>query len=427
MACFKGCFGNRPPVDVKRRRPSAYGVITDLDIKDGKTRNALNIKLQMEITEVLSEATYGLTPEGVDSSHYEAQDFFAFKEILGSGATGVVFRAVFKPSGQVFAVKFIPNFRQIKVMVIRELTVLKFSSLCKYLIGFHSHFRVDTNMYFVMELCEGGTLEDLLEPKHLMPPKLARIYLKEISSALFFLHRMRIVHRDVYLANCLLTSTAHLKLCDFGLCRTVDDPQGEMMTDCGKPWIRAPEMYLDKPCSFGIDWWSVGILLYRFITGCNPFNCDKLTQGYQSVTKLKEKYPEWLFTDKDALDLCQKLLIKEPKRRLCAENEIHDIKSHSYFMNIDWNEIENMADIIEQEMLGDVERYLVVIARMSSILGINTENLAANVTKARGSVSSLERGDKTKMLSNALKKIMPMTATPLNGDWSTRRTTESSV
>ncbi|KAH9492579.1 protein kinase C, partial [Bulinus truncatus] len=183
----------------------------------------------------------------------------------------------------------------------------------------------------------------------------------------------------------------HLKLCDFGLCRTVEDPQGEIMTDCGKPWIRAPEMYLDKPCSFGIDWWSVGILLYRFITGCNPFITDKLTQGYQSVTKLKEKYPEWLFTDKDAMDLCQKLLIKDPKRRLCAENEILDIKSHPYFTNIDWDEEENMAHAIEQDMLRDVERYVVVFARMYTVLGLNTETLAASLSKARGNPITMKR------------------------------------
>ena len=74
--------------------------------------------------------------------------------------------------------------------------------------------------------------------------------------------------------------SGHLKLGDFGLCRMVDDPQGELMTDCGKPYIKAPEVYQDRPCGFPLDWWSVGIMVYRFITGNYPFKTEKLTEGY---------------------------------------------------------------------------------------------------------------------------------------------------
>ncbi|CAL1543546.1 unnamed protein product, partial [Lymnaea stagnalis] len=123
-----------------------------------------------------------------------------------------------------------------------------------------------------------------------------------------------------------MSFTAHLKLIDFGLCRTIDEPQGEIMTDCGKPAVRAPEIYLDRPCGLAIDWWSFGVMLYRFITGYNPFRTDKLTEGYQSVTKLKEKYPEWLFDDPHAKDLCQKLLVKDPRLRIGSENEVIEIK-----------------------------------------------------------------------------------------------------
>lgn len=84
-----------------------------------------------QMTEELSASTYGLTPQGVTNNRLEAQDFFTFKEIVGSGATGVVFRAVFKPTGEVFAVKFIPNFRQTKQMVVRELSVLKLCGNCR--------------------------------------------------------------------------------------------------------------------------------------------------------------------------------------------------------------------------------------------------------------------------------------------------------
>lgn len=57
---------------------------------------------------------------------------------------------------------------------------------------------------------------------------------------------------------------------------------------------------------------------------------------FQSVTKLKEKYPEWLFDDPQTTDFCQKLLAKDPKHRLGYQNET-EIKVRSGFMwSIEW-------------------------------------------------------------------------------------------
>lgn len=81
--------------------------------------------------EELSEATYGLAVEGKENKRYEAQDFFIFKEIMGSGVMAVVFRAYFKPTGKPFAVKFIPHFKQSRTFVARELAILKLSASCR--------------------------------------------------------------------------------------------------------------------------------------------------------------------------------------------------------------------------------------------------------------------------------------------------------
>lgn len=317
----------------------------DADLMTHKSRNAQQLRMQMTLTEELSSETYGLEVAKKGNEKYEAQDFFLFKEIIGSGSTAVVFRAVFKPTGTMQAVKFVPNFRSLKTMVMRELQVLKIANESRFLIDFHSHFRVGPNLYFVMEICEGGTLNDLLNPKHHMPAKLMKVYLKEMASAIFFLHSRKLVHRDISMENFFIDSTGHLKLGDFGLCRMVDDPGGEMMTDCGRPNIKAPELYMDKPCGFPLDWWSLGILLYRFITGFYPFKTEKLVQGYQAVTKHQEKYPEWVFMDLNAKALCQGLLIKKPKERLASENEELEIKGHPYFQDVNWETQEDIVAI----------------------------------------------------------------------------------
>ncbi|GFN97231.1 protein kinase c [Plakobranchus ocellatus] len=139
------------------------------------------------------------------------------------------------------------------------------------------------------------------------------------------------------------------------------------MTDCGKPYIKAPEVYEDKPCGLAMDWWSVGILTYRFITGKYPFKTEKLTEGYQSVTKHHEKYPEWAFEDPCAKALCQGLLIKKPKERLASENEEYVIKSHPYFCDVDWDAQEDVIEMAKEILVVCED---IVLRRLLLALGI---------------------------------------------------------
>ncbi|CAG5122852.1 unnamed protein product [Candidula unifasciata] len=428
MSCF-GCIGQDNELD-KRRKSSRYSSNPNLSEGRSVRRKESALKTSLQIIEELSESTYGLAIEGKENKPYEAQDFFAFKEILGSGVVAVVFRAYFKPTGKVYAVKFISNLKQSRQFVSRELTILKLSCNCKYLVQYHSHFRVGTNMYFVIELCDGGTLEELLDHKFLMPPRLGRTYLRELASALMYLHSLKFVHRDVHVANCLLTSTAHLRLSDFGLTRTVDDPNGEMMTICGKAAIRAPELYLDKLCGFGLDWWSMGIMLYRFVTGYYPFQTEKLTQGFQSVTKLKEKYPEWLFDDPHTTDLCQKLLEKDPKQRLGYQNEAVEIKSHPYFSGMNWNVDENIENVLEQDLKTVSKQYIPVFKRILRILGAHNHPLLGVSEGTRDSDISitqmLARDLESRNIAKKLTDFLSLSAAP-NSDILSKKNLASSM
>ncbi|XP_012936630.1 calcium-dependent protein kinase C-like [Aplysia californica] len=279
------------------------------------------LKTLQLLPDELDESTYGLEVKNAKNGKYQAEDFFIFLDILGSGRTGVVFRAIFKPDNKELAVKFISHFRKYRANVMRELSVLKMTRKCRFLVQYHSHFRVGNNLYIVTELYEGGSLQALLDPLLALPPLLTRVFMKEVCTALFFLHHYRLVHRDLNPSNIVITTTGHLRVADFSLTRMIEEPMGEILTNCGHPAYKAPELYLDRPCTCGIDWWSVGILLYRFVTGVCPFETDKLTRGFQSVTKLNVKYPSWAFDDPGTLDLCQRLLVKEPRHRLGSGNK----------------------------------------------------------------------------------------------------------
>ena len=107
----------------------------------------------------------------------------------------------------------------------------------------------------------------------------------------------------------------------------------------GTPDYIAPEVLdgkgLQNPV---IDWWSVGIMLFEFLTGIPPFNADTIELVFLNI---KKHYIPWDMIDEgmiseQAMDLVNKLLIEDPKLRLGAKGA-KDIKEHEFFRGL-WGE-----------------------------------------------------------------------------------------
>ena len=89
--------------------------------------------------------------------------------------------------------------------------------------------------------------------------------------ALNFLHNQNIYHRDIKLGNVLVTEDYNAKLIDFGF--SVRGATGQPLnTYCGTPCYMSPEILMKKPYdAVFADIWAVGVLLYRMVTGEQPF------------------------------------------------------------------------------------------------------------------------------------------------------------
>ncbi len=93
--------------------------------------------------------------------------------------------------------------------------------------------------------------------------------MEKLFSALSHMHAQGVTHRDIKPENIMLTSKDEIKLIDFGLSKRHAKGQ-QLKTIAGTPYYMAPEVlegnYNDK-----CDSWSMGVLLYVFMSGYLPF------------------------------------------------------------------------------------------------------------------------------------------------------------
>ena len=97
--------------------------------------------------------------------------------------------------------------------------------------------------YLVLELCRGGELGLFLKKQGKLSENLTKGLMKDLLSGLAFLHSQGIMHRDLKLANLLLTKNQKsIKIADFGFSVRLSDNDEERKTVCGTPNYISPEI-----------------------------------------------------------------------------------------------------------------------------------------------------------------------------------------
>lgn len=209
-----------------------------------------------------------------------------------------------------------------------------------FLIKLYHAFQTKSYLCFVMEFAEGGEIYHHLSKCNQFPIRRSRLYGAEITSAFSYLHGRNIIYRDLKLENLLLDSEGHIKITDFGLCKVLNTPDRSTRTFCGTPEYLAPEVLDDEHYGFGVDWWSLGIVLHEMIVGKLPFYSSDQNQLFESICNtelpnLPERVPM------DAAEFLRRLLLKNPRARLgFGPTGAIDVKSHAFFQEIDWQKLD---------------------------------------------------------------------------------------
>jgi hypothetical protein len=186
----------------------------------------------------------------------------------------------------------------------------------------------DGTYYIAMEYVPGGDLGDLIEREGpLSPRRTAEIGL-QVAEALQAAHERGTIHRDVKPRTVLITRSGHMKVADFGIARaaeatTISHP-GDIM---GSVKYMSPEQAAGEPVGPESDLYSLGVVLYKALTGRVPF--DVLTPADLPVEHAKgpprrpsEANPEV----SEALDtVVRRLLARDPADRYRSAAELVEV------------------------------------------------------------------------------------------------------
>jgi serine/threonine-protein kinase len=144
------------------------------------------------------------------------------------------------------------------------------------IVQIHDFDMADENYYMVMELVDGGTLEDLLKSKqdNLDLNHILEI-VERVSEALDYAHNQGIVHRDIKPSNILIDHHGGVFLTDFGIAKMISGNQftatGALI---GTPAYMSPEQCNGEEISTTSDVYSLGVILFEMLTGQQPFEAE---------------------------------------------------------------------------------------------------------------------------------------------------------
>lgn len=126
--------------------------------------------------------------------------------------------------------------------------------------------------FFVMQVVEGASLEDILERQGALPIYLTQAILYQLGMGLSYAHRQGVIHRDIKPANVLLDGEGNPVLTDFGIAKvTTASNLTQTGATIGTPAYMSPEQCKAGELDGASDQYSLGVLAYEMLTGQAPF------------------------------------------------------------------------------------------------------------------------------------------------------------
>ncbi|KAH0609100.1 uncharacterized protein H6S33_001328 [Morchella sextelata] len=185
-------------------------------------------------------------------------------ELVGKGSFGSVYKGIHNETKQTVAVKSLDldqHDDEIKDIQkeIALLSQLKAGD-APNITAFHGSYLLGHRLWVIMDFCSGGSVRTLMKAGP-VDEKYITIIVRETLTALGYLHKQGIIHRDIKAANILVGQDGRVQLCDFGVSAQLAGKNGKRNTFVGTPQWMAPEALTGGSYDSRIDIWSFGITI----------------------------------------------------------------------------------------------------------------------------------------------------------------------
>jgi len=308
------------------------------------------------------------------------EDKYHLKDVLGTGAFSQVRLAESKESpGDLYAIKVIDK-KALKGKEdsleneIRVLRRLDHPNVVKLLEAYESK----SSVYLVMELVTGGELFDRIVEKGSYTEKDAADLIKQVLSAVAYMHSSGVVHRDLKPENLLYHSPdedSKIMISDFGLSKM--EESGIMATACGTPGYVAPEVLAQKPYGKEVDVWSIGVISYILLCGYPPFYDENDANLFAQILKGEFEFdsPYWDDISLEAKEFIRSLMCVEVDKRLSCEEAME----HAWITGAtgDRNIHASVAEQLKKNFAKSRWKqayHAIAISRQMKLLALNSSN-----------------------------------------------------
>ena len=288
-------------------------------------------------------------------------NYYSIVKDLGHGSYGQVKKVKHKQLGEIRAMKITnkkSDSSKYEIEILRKISHPNITNIFEI-------FADSKKYYVIMEFLEGGELFEAITSIGSFTEASACKVMKQILSAVYYLHSNRIVHRDLKPENIMLTQKPkngnyQIKLIDFGTAK-IFKPGKKMNKFIGTSYYIAPEVLkerYDEKC----DVWSCGVILFILLCGYPPFNGNTNVDIFHAIQNQNPIFggEEWEDITPEAKELIKLMLKKNPSERLTAEmclrhkwfkmlNDMDRNKQHNKnFKQIQLNAIAHMSQFVNE-------------------------------------------------------------------------------
>ncbi|KRZ09436.1 Aurora kinase A [Trichinella zimbabwensis] len=240
---------------------------------------------------------------------------------LGRGRYGHLYLARVKERHVIVALKVLFKSQLIKAGVeiqLRREIEIQFKLKHPNILRLHGYFHDDLRVVLILEYASKGELYAMLREEQKFSEERSANYMRQLVSAVSYMHSQSVIHRDIKPENILVDSRGLLKLADFGWAVDLSNvASSRRRTVCGTLDYLPPEMICHGSHDEKVDIWALGVLLYEFLVGDPPFFAPSQKVTMRLISTCEFTIPDTV--SDGAKDVISKLLKKDPTERMLLD------------------------------------------------------------------------------------------------------------